>query len=181
MRELVIIALALFFFVSLPLQVQGQDQHSDDKAWPALGETGKIISRDQPRFIIDSRTFEKAPNTSNPLSVTRCRPTPDGCVAWIWAMDFFTEWKGQIKESIMRPDVMMKHYPDALFGKSAVEGGHVWPHFHATGTYVFYLPKQNLFYLWGDCFVNHYDEMGGPFVGDPRLVLKKLADELKTK
>jgi len=161
----VIAVLALAAFILSPIPVKGQDKDSSDKTWPALGSTEKAIVDGRPRFIIERRKLEIA-NVSNPLSVTRCLSSTPPCIVRIRVDDFFSEWKGRIDKSTLRPDVLMHHYPHALFD---------W-HYLVTGTYVFYLPKQNVFYLWGDCGMDHADELSGPFAGDPRVVLKKLAD-----
>ena len=99
--------------------------------------------------------------------------------------DFFSEWKGidpsHIEKSILRPDVMMRHYPNALVGDALSRHDSFRLHHRYTGTYVFYLPRQNVFYLWGDCGMSHFDGVSGPFEGDPRLVLKKLAGEPAVK
>jgi hypothetical protein len=180
MREQVIASLALLCFLLSPFQAIGQDKDSSDKAWPSLGGDEKIINKDQPGFIIDPQKLDLAQNVSNPLSVTRCLPSSEPCVVLHSVSYFFSELKGiapfLIEKSILRPDVMMRHYPDALVGD-----GSLWLHHRYTGTYVFYLPRQNVFYLWGDCGMNHSDEVRGPFAGDPRLVLKKLAGEPAVK
>jgi hypothetical protein len=177
MRQHVISVLALSVFIFLPIQVKGQDKDSSDKPWPSLGSSEKAIDEGRPRFIIEHQKLELAKNVSNPLGVTRCIPSSEGCKVWVQLGDFFSELKGSRKESffreveagsrILHPDVMMHHYPHALF-----EG-----HYRSTGTYVFYLPKQKVFYLWGDCVMGHADEVAGPYAGDPRLVLKKLAKD----
>ena len=45
------------------------------------------------------------------------------------------------------------------------------------GTYVYYLEEEELFYLWGSCVMNHGDGMVGPFVGDPRKELRRVASK----
>ena len=167
MRQQVIALLAVAGFILLPIQVKGQDKDSSDKTWPSLGSAEKIIDEQRPRFIIEYQKLEIAQNVSNPLAVTRCRPSSEPCIVWMRVADFFSEWKGSIEGSILRPDVMMHHYPHALFER----------HYRSSGTYVLYLPKQKVFYLWGNCAMGHFDELAGPFAGDPRLVLKKLAED----
>jgi hypothetical protein len=164
MKQPFLVVLALTIF-TLAIQVNGQDKDSSDKTWPSLVSAEKQIDEAQPRFLLESPQLQPAQNTSNPLGVTRCRPGADGCIVWIRVDDFFSEWKGTIKASTLRADVMMHHYPQVLF-----DG-----HYVSTGTYVFYLPKQKVFYLWGDCAMGHADELAGPFSGDPRFILKKLA------
>lgn len=185
MREQVIASLALFCFLLSPFQAIGQDKDSSDKAWPSLGGDEKIINKDRPGFIIDPRKLDLAQNVSNPLSVTRCPPSSKPCVVSLLVSDFFSELKGidpsLIEKSILRPDVMMRHYPNALVGDALSSDGPLWSHHSYTGTYVFYLPRQNVFYLWGDCGISHFDVVRGPFAGDPRLMLKKLAGEPAVK
>ncbi|MGI8897905.1 MAG: hypothetical protein ACR2IB_05870 [Pyrinomonadaceae bacterium] len=165
MRQQVITVLALSGFILLPIQVKGQDKDSSDKTWPSLGSAEKTIDEGRPRFIIEHQKLEIARNVSNPLGVTRCNPSSEGC--FVWLGDFFSELKGSMKENILRPGIMMHHYPQALFER----------HYRSTGTYVFYLPKQKVFYLWGDCGMGHADLVAGPYAGDPRSVLKKLAED----
>lgn len=43
------------------------------------------------------------------------------------------------------------------------------------GTDVYYLPKEKVFFLNGGCAMNHFDGVVGPFVGDPRVILPKVA------
>jgi hypothetical protein len=174
MRQQVIAVLALAGFILLPIQVKGQDKDSSDKTWPSLGSAEKTMPSSakqrwgderRPRFLIEYQKLEVARNVSNPLGITRCDPSSEGC--FVWLGDFFSELKGSMKESILRPGVMMHHYPQVLFER----------HHRTTGTYVFYLPKQKVFYLWGDCMMGHGDLVQGPFAGDPRQVLKKLAED----
>jgi hypothetical protein len=176
MRQLIAV-LALSSIVFLASQTKGQDKDTSDQGWPSLGNAEKSIHEEWPRFIIEQHKLELAQNVSNPLAVTRCRPSPEGCIPWVRLDDFFSELKGERKESFLReveahsrtlrPGVMMHHYPHALFER----------HYRGTGTYVFYLPQQNVFYLWGDCAMDHGDEVAGPYAGDPRLLFKKLAED----
>ncbi len=169
-----------------PFQVKGQNKDSSDKAWPSLEGAEKIIDRGRPFFVIDLRKLELAESVSSPVSATPCNPTSEGCADYIWERDFFFEDK-----STLHPDVMMRHYPNALLGapfdtpvsrSRYLRGGCMQVNrYRATGTYVYYLPKQNVFYLYGDCGMNHFDGVAGPFAGDPRLVLKKLAEESAAK
>ncbi len=48
-------------------------------------------------------------------------------------------------------------------------------HYFGTGTHVFYLPEDGLYYLWGDDYMSHFDGMVGPFTGNPRLELSAAA------
>ena len=166
MRQQITMLFVLSGFLLLALQVKGQKKDSSDKSWPALGSSEKAIYENRPRFMIESSELQPAPVESAPSWVPRCPPA-DICITDIRAGHFFSEWKSDMQHSTLRPDVVMHHYPYALF-----DG-----HFRSTGTYVFYIPGRNMFYLWGDCAMGHPDTAVGPFAGDPRLVLKKLADD----
>lgn len=48
-------------------------------------------------------------------------------------------------------------------------------HARTTLTRVYYLPREHIFYLMGDCMMGHFDEWTGPFRGDPRVVLRRAA------
>jgi hypothetical protein len=163
MRQQIIALLALAGFMLLPTQLKAQDKDPGDKTWPYLGGAERLIDERRPRFIIESEKLKVVWNT-NPLGITRCDPSSQGC--FVRLGDFFSEPKGRIEESVLRPGIIMHHYPQVLFER----------HHSSTGTYVFYLPKQKLFYLWGDCGMGHADLVQGPFAGDPRSVLKKLAE-----
>ncbi len=67
----------------------------------------------------------------------------------------------------LRENVMLHVYPYLT-----VEG-----HYFGTGTYVYYLEAEELFYLWGNDFMDHKDGMVGPFVGDPRKELRRVASK----
>lgn len=58
----------------------------------------------------------------------------------------------------LREDVILHIYSDLS----------VEEHFFPSGTYVYYLYEDEIFYLWGYDFANHTDGMVGPFLGDPR-------------
>ena len=70
-----------------------------------------------------------------------------------------------LNERELRADVELHVYPHMT-----VEG-----HYFGTGTHVFYLPEDGLFYLWGDDYMSHFDGMVGPFSGDPRIELARAA------
>jgi hypothetical protein len=54
--------------------------------------------------------------------------------------DFFAHWRpySDLKKSVLRKGVRMRHEPSML-----VNG-----HYRGTGTYIFYVPKKGVFYLW---------------------------------
>jgi hypothetical protein len=66
----------------------------------------------------------------------------------------------------LRENVILHIYPYL-----SVEGHY----FFYPGTYVYYLEEEEIFYLWGSCVMNHGDGMVGPFVGDPRKELRRVA------
>ena len=175
MRSLILtgfLSLALF-----PVGAFGQVKDSTDEGWPPLPPVNgkKIIIPGAQSwnmwFNIDLGKLEKTTLPSNPLALQRCGSTAEGCILYV--SDFFSERAGIYgkKRDVLRPGVMMHHYPYIL------SGGHG----RITGTDVFFLPKEKVFYLWGDCVMNHMDVLFGPFAGDPRVVLKKLADETSSK
>jgi hypothetical protein len=59
---------------------------------------------------------------------------------------------------LLRPDVIAHYYPGY------------------NPQYVFYLPRQNIFYVAGYAPSGLGHLVSGPFAGDPRLALKKLAE-----
>lgn len=46
---------------------------------------------------------------------------------------------------------------------------------YLSGADVYYLPKEKVFFLDGQCTMNHLDGVVGPFVGDPRIILPRVA------
>lgn len=175
MRRLILmgfLTLALF-----PVAASGQKKDLTDEAWPPLppvnGKTFIVTETRPPNtwFSIDLTKLEKTTLMSNPLAVERCDSNFEVCVLRV--SDFFSERAGIYgkKQDVLRPGVLMHHYPYILAGG----------HGRGSGTDVFFLPKENVFYLWGDCGMNHSDVLFGPFAGDPRVVLKKLAEETSSK
>jgi len=65
----------------------------------------------------------------------------------------------------LRENVILHIYPYLT-----VKGHYLYP-----GSYVYYLEEEDIFFLWGSCIMNHYDGMVGPFVGDPRKELRRVA------
>jgi hypothetical protein len=175
MRRLILTA--LLSLAIFPAVASGQRKDSTDQAWPPLPPVNNkkfIVLEAQlwdTWFSIDLGKLEKTTLMSNPLSVQRCGSTLEGCILDV--SDFFSERAGihGKKRDVLRLGVMMHHYPYILTGG----------HGRGSGTYVFFLPKEKVFYLWGDCGMNHADVVFGPFAGDPRLVLKKLAEETFSK
>lgn len=145
-------SVALLGYVTIPFRSQS------DKAWPILD-----------RIIIDVSKLERARNLLNPLSLDRCRNSPEECV--ITARDFMSQRRKppSAERSVMRPDVLVHYYPGIR--QQDAQGGVV-----KIETYVFYLPERNIFYLAGYGPEANFDQVLGPFAGDPRVVLKKLVE-----
>ena len=133
-------------------------QTSSDKAWPVF-QSG----------VIDTAKLVRAENVVNPLSLDRCRASAENCIV---TMQDFTarriDQSGSEKETL-RPHVIAHHYA-GLKHQDAQRG------VFKGETYVFYLPERNIFYLGGYISTPKSDEILGPFAGDPRVVLKKLAE-----
>jgi hypothetical protein len=171
MRKSSLALIAMLSFSGLYVHVIGQDKSSDDGHWPSLVSENKIIAfGGQPLFTIDERKLKSPSRIGNRLDLERCRSSE---TCQVYVTDFFSKWSGQdgIAKSVLRSDVLMHRYRYV-----GVNG-----HYPMTGTYVFFLPKRDVFYLWGDCAMNHFDLVLGPFGGDPRAVLKKLAEETSAK
>jgi hypothetical protein len=172
MRKLLLIG--LLSLTVFQAEAFGQGKDSTDEGWPLLppGSNKKIVvPQAEPWFSIDLEKLEKTTLTSNPLSAARSGSTLEKRILYV--SDFFSERKGIYgkKKDVLRPGVIMHHYSYVL------SGGHG----RGTGTDVFYLPNEKVFYLWGDCGMNHADVVFGPFAGDPRVVLKKLAEKTSSK
>jgi hypothetical protein len=159
-----IFGLVLLLLTSSALAV-AQSKSSTDKAWPSLVVRDTKIHLDgEWDFSINIEQLGGA-SVGNPLDIQRCQ---SGATCRPYVSDFFSKWNGQfgIDKSVLRSDVIMHHYPRVLVGGQG----------RITGTYVFFLPAQNVFFLWGDCAMNHVDPVLGPFAGDPRSVLKRLTE-----
>jgi hypothetical protein len=73
--------------------------------------------------------------------------------------DFSTTRRDRLgtNREVLRPDVIAHYYPGYR------------------QEYVFYLPRQNIFYVAGYAPSGLGYLVHGPFAGDPRVALKKLA------
>ncbi len=71
-----------------------------------------------------------------------------------------------VSEGELQLGVVMHHYPYMT----------VMGHYFASGTYVYYLPDDNEFYLWGDDWMSHLDGMVGPFLGNPTLLIPEAVE-----
>jgi len=87
-----------------------------------------------------------------------------------------------------QPSAIFKDWPVERFAGQGSEPGidlahyrhmTVRGHFYGTGTYVYYLGAEDVFYLWGDDFTDHFDGMVGPFEGDPRAILPAVAEPVE--
>lgn len=116
--------------------------------WPTLGSETEPIDID-PNLLQAVGTAE-TPTYLDPFS------SPEFPWQFYETVDF-----ADLEEGVLRPGVVSHHYPHVT----------VAGHYRATGTYVFHLVEEDLFYLWGDDMAGHNDGMVGPFQGDPRNVL----------
>ena len=135
-RKSALALIAVLGFSGLYPQVTGQDKSPDDGQWPSLVAGNRIIvAGGGPIFTVDERKLKRPPEVGNALDLGRCRPSE---TCHIHVTEFFSQWGGQhgIEKSLLRSDVLMHRYP------------RVWVngHHRATGTYVFFLPKQSVFY-----------------------------------
>ena len=128
------------------------DSHSLTDNWPSIGSVEQTINID--------------PNLLELAEIDDSTPMVDPFYSRLTPFDFYIDWKvGDPTEGQLRPDVILHHYPYLTVAN----------HYQATGTYVYYLPHDNIFYLWGDDWASHFDGMVGPFSGDPRIVLPQVA------
>jgi|GEM_PF-3748222 len=139
-------AVALLGFIRVPFHARGQGLDSSDEAWPGFPASG-----------IDVSKLEEAQNVSNPLSLDRCRGSAEKCV--IRMEDFSTTRRDRLgtNRGVLPRDVIAHYYPGSK------------------QQYVFYLPGQNIFCVAGYASLGLGPFVSGPFAGDPRVVLKKLA------
>ena len=116
--------------------------------WPALGSATEAIDID-PSLL---------PAAGSAGTATYADPFYAPELPWQFyeTVDF-----ADVENGTLRPGVVSHHYPHVT----------VAGHYRATGTYVFYVVEEALFYLWGDDMAGHIDGMVGPFQGDPRIVL----------
>ena len=144
----------LLFVVHACLLLNGciNSQESTAVSWPLLGS---------PCNWMDIETSQLTPaNTSGgllDLDPYFSSQTPDAF--------FVDDPLKSLNERELRSDVELH-----IYSHLTVEG-----HYFGTGTHVFYLPEDRLFYLWGDDYMSHFDGMVGPFAGDPPMELSVAA------
>ncbi|MDH3261406.1 MAG: hypothetical protein OEM81_05325 [Acidimicrobiia bacterium] len=118
--------------------------------WPTLGSETGVVD-------IDPRLIQAAGSAENP-SYTDPFSSPELPWQFFDTVDF-----ADVENGTLRPGVMSHHYPHVT----------VAGHYLATGTYIFHVAEEDLFYMWGDDLAGHFDGMVGPFRGDPRVVLSQ--------
>jgi hypothetical protein len=123
---------------------------SADSGWPSL--QGNIDSRQLPTPSVLSGPVQIDPYGS------RLSPA-----------QFYEELTSlsELRTGKLLSGVVMHQYPEVTVGG----------HFFGTGTYVYYLPDENVFYLFGDDYMDHIDGVIGPFTGDPRVLLPEYITE----
>ena len=137
-----IVIFLLFVSLSISLFFYSERTRCPTANWPSI-DRGE-----------DAKNLD--PSRLSPASVTT-EINPYGSI--LQPFDFYVN--GDFLTGQLRPGVMSHHY-----GNITVAG-----HYHGSGTYVYYLPDEDAFYLWGDDYMGHIDGMVGPFRGDPRCIL----------
>jgi len=116
--------------------------------WPTLGSETEAVDIDP--SLIEAAGSAATPTYTDPFS------SPESPWQFYETVDL-----ADVENGTLRPGVVSHHYPHVT----------VAGHYRATGTYVFHVAEEDLFYLWGDDMAGHFDGMVGPFRGDPRIVL----------
>ena len=137
-------ALAVFGIGDLfvPFHADGEGVTSSDKAWPAIPSSG-----------IDVGKLVVAEDVFNPLSLDRCATSTEKCVLNLEDFSSIQRSGSGAYNRVLRPGAIPHYYPGVAH------------------EYVFYLPRQNIFYVAR--YGSERIAVSGPFAGDPRLVLKK--------
>jgi hypothetical protein len=125
--------------------------------WPILGNESR-------RFDIDPNLLQTVDSGNTPAYID-----PYFSPEMPWQFYERVEYPN-LDSGIVRSDVMLRHYRYVT----------VAGHYHGTGTYVYYLPREDIFYLWGDDFMGHHDGIVGPFQGDPRIILPEAGSLVAT-
>ena len=105
-----------------------------------------------------------SPVDISPARLPRAKAPPE-----ITPASLFENWDGTLvtREGTARTDlrpkagVLFHRYPYMTVGG----------HFRPTGTFVCYAPDKGVFFLLGDCVMDHAERLWGPYAGDPRKVL----------
>ena len=118
--------------------------------WPTLGSKGQTVN-------IETKQLSPAPVPEKPKDLS-----DNKWAVTVFQSSVFTE------KSEVRPEVLSQKYP---FVRVDGHGSVFSP------TTVYYLPKENIFFIRVDCVMGHFDLPLGPFKGDPRIVLKKFQKE----
>lgn len=146
-RQFIFFAITCFFLMSC-----STSRESPADSWPLIGNPCSWMNIETGQ-LTPANTSSKTVN----LDPYYSSQTPN---------DFYIDDPlKSMNERELRADVELHVYPHMT-----VEG-----HYFGTGTHVFYLPNDGLFYLWGDDYMSHFDGMVGPFSGDPRIELARAA------
>ena len=153
LKRKILIALAALM-AGLGLVQCSSDQTPE---WPVLGNKSR-------RFDINPGLLQAVISGNMPAYTD-----PFSSAEMPWQLYEQLEYPN-LDEGSLRSDVMSHHYRYVT----------VAGHYHGTGTYIYYLPRENVFYLWGDDFMGHHDGMVGPFIGDPRIILPEAGSLVPT-
>ena len=149
--------IALPSLAALLLVASCQSNSTTSPEWPPLG------SEDAP-FNIDPQLLATPGTTNLP---TYADPYFSPLMPW----QFYQELPyPDLEKGTLLSGVIMYHYPYVTYVTVA-------RHYRGSGTYVYFLPNESLFYLYGDDYMDHHDGMVGPFAGDPRIILPQAGSE----
>jgi hypothetical protein len=149
----ILAALAAFIAALGPVQCSS----NQTPEWPVLGTESQ-------RFDIDPGLLQTVVSGNAP-AFTDPYFSPEMPWQFYEQVDY-----PNLEAGIVRSDVILRQYRHVT----------VAGHYHGTGTYVYYLPRENIFYLWGDDFMGHHDGMVGPFRGEPRIILPEAGSLVPT-
>ena len=149
----------IFFCLAALISAFGLVQCSSDPTpeWPILGNENR-------RFDIDPGLLQLVVSDHTPAYTD-----PYFSPEMPWQFYEQVEYPN-LDTGIVRSDVISHHYRYVT----------VAGHYHGTGTYIYYLSRENIFFLWGDDFMGHHDGMVGPFQGDPRIILPEAGSLVST-
>ena len=147
MKTIRFVMLACFFAYGCG-RVQQKDQRTDghgEGGFPVIGTTGFSVDISPTRLPVAENRHSSA------------------------IASLFENWDGTLstREGTARTDlrpkagVLLHRYPHMTVGG----------HFRATGTFVCFVPDKGVFFLFGDCGMNHIEDSIRPYAGDPRKVL----------
>jgi len=147
------IKLAIFVLI---LTACSGSENIGPSAWPSLGDSCAWMNIDIARLT---------PANSEGLLVEL-----DPFFSAQMPFDFYLPAPGaQLQDRNLRNGIEHHHYPHLM----------VVGHYFGSGTHVYFLPEDKVFYLWGDDYMDHSDGMVGPFLGDPRKELRMAASPVE--